>query len=118
MTLTSRLKTANLKEVAPVIFYGTVGAIFLVLLPFSNFPPHIGLTGILSLATAYGILKNRLWALWLVGALLAVATTISIYTLYVIAFTNWILGIGMIVYGILTWLVTLYILLKRRPQEP
>ena len=117
VSLTSKLKTADFKELAPVIFYGTVGAILLILLPFSNFPPHIGLTGTLSLVTAYGIFKSRFWAIWLVGALFAVATTISLYTLYVIAFTNWIVGISMIAYAVLTWLVTLYILLKRKPQK-
>jgi hypothetical protein len=117
MSFTSKLKTADFRALAPVVFYGAVGIIFLVLLPFANFPPHIGLTGILSLVTAYGIFKKRFWALWLVVALFAVATTISLYTLYVIAFTNLIMGISMIVYAALTWLFTLYIVLKRKPPE-
>jgi hypothetical protein len=117
VSFASKLKTADFRELAPVIFYGAVGIILLTLLPFANFPPHIGLTGILSIVTAYGILKNRFWALWLVAALLAVATTISLYTLYVIAFTDWIVGISMIVYVVLTWVVTLYIVLKRKSQE-
>ena len=117
MAFMSKLKTADPKALAPVAFYAAVGIIFLALLPFANFPPHIGLTGILSLVTAYGILKKRFWALWLVIALLAVATTISLYTLYVIAFTNVVVGVSMIVYAVLTWLVTLYIVLKRKPIE-
>ncbi|MCW4054546.1 MAG: hypothetical protein NWE84_06470 [Candidatus Bathyarchaeota archaeon] len=117
MSFASKLKTADVKALAPVAFYGTVGVIFLALLPFANFPPHIGLTGILSLVTAYGILKKRFWALWLVGALLAVATTISLYTLYVIAFTDWVAGISMIFYAVLTWLFTLQIVLKRKQTE-
>jgi hypothetical protein len=117
MSFTSKLKTADFRALAPVVFYGAVGIIFLALLPFANFPPHIGLTGILSLVTAYGIFKKRFWALWLVVALFAVATTFSLYTLYVIAFTNWIVGISMIVYAALTWLFTLYIVLKRKPPE-
>jgi drug/metabolite transporter (DMT)-like permease len=88
-----------------------------VFLPLANFPPHIGLTGLLSLVTAYGIIKKRHWAFWMVVALFAVATTISLYTLYVIAFTNVIVGVSMIVYAVLTWLVTLYIVLKRKPTE-
>jgi len=117
VSFTSKLKTAEVKALAPVAFYGAVGIILLALLPFSNFPPHIGLTGTLSIVTAYGIFKKRFWAFWLVLALSAVATTISVYTLYVIAFTNWIVAISMIAYAVLTWLVTLYILLKRKPQE-
>jgi len=113
----SRLKKTGVRVLMPVAFYGAVGVVFLVLLPFANFPPHVGLTGILSLVTAYGIFKKRFWALWLVIALFAVATTISLYTLYVIAFTNWIVGISMIVYVVLTWLVTFYIVLKRKTPE-
>ncbi len=117
MSFTSKLKTADVHTLAPVAFYGAVGIIFLALLPFANFPPHIGLTGILSLITAYGIFKKRFWAIWLVVALFAVATTISLYTLYVIAFTNWLVFTSMIIYAVLTWLVTAYILLKRNTQE-
>jgi hypothetical protein len=118
VSFASKLKTAGIRTLAPVAFYGAAGLIFLVLLPLANFPPHIGLTGILSLVTAYGIFKKRFWALWLVVALLAVATTISLYTLYVFAFTNVIVGISMIVYAVLMWLFTLYIVLKQKPTEP
>jgi hypothetical protein len=111
----NKLKTADFRELAPVIFYGSVGILLIVLLPFANFPPHIGLTGALSLVTAYGILKNRFWAFWLVIALLAVATTISLYTLSVVALTNWIVAISMIAYAVLTWTFTLYLALKRNP---
>lgn len=117
MSFMSKLKTAGIQTLVPTVFYGVVGIILLVLLPLANFPPHIGLTGILSLITAYGILKKRFWALWLVVALFAVATTISLYTLAVIAFTNVIVGASMVVYAVLTWVVTLYIVLKRKPAE-
>ncbi len=111
----SKLKNADFRELAPVFFYGSVGILLIVLLPFANFPPHIGLTGALSLVTAYGILKNRFWAFWLVIALFAVATTISLYTLSVVAFTNWIVAISMISYAVLTWIFTLHLALKRNP---
>jgi uncharacterized membrane protein len=114
VSFVSKLKTADFKELAPVIFYGATGALLLILLPFANFPPHIGLTGALSLVTAYGILKNRFWAFWLVVALFAVAITISLYTLAVIAFTNWIVTTSMMFYAVLTLLFTFYIALKRK----
>ena len=117
MSFASKLKTADFKELAPAIFYGAVGVILIVLLPLANFPPHIGLTGALSIVAAYGILKKRLWALWLIVALLAVATTISLYTLAVTGFSNWITGLSMVAYAVLTWLVTLYIVLKRKSSE-
>jgi len=113
----SKLKTLGIQTLAPTVFYGAVGIIFLVLLPLANFPPHIGLTGIISLITAYGILTKRFWALWLVVALFAVATVFSLYTLYVIAFTNVIVSVSVLVYAVLTWFITLYIVLKRKPTE-
>jgi len=114
MSFVSKIKTSDFKELAPVIFYGAVGALLIVLLPFANFPPHIGLTGALSLVTAYGILKNRVWAFWLVVALFAVAMTISLYTLSVVTFTNWIVTTSMISYAVLTLIFTLHIALKRK----
>src|SRR4030043_55631 len=117
MSFASKLKTMDIGALAPVAFYGAVGVLLLALLPFSNFPPHVGLTGILSLITAYGIFKKRFWALWLVVALFAVATTFSLYTLYVVAFSNWIVGVSMIVYAVLTWTFTFYIVVKRKPSE-
>jgi len=113
----SKLKAADARTLAPVAFYGAVGIIFLALLPFANFPPHVGLTGILSLVTAYGILKKSFWAIWLVGALFAVATTISLYTLYVVQFSNWLVGISMVAYAILTWIFTAYVISKRKTPE-
>jgi hypothetical protein len=117
VSFASKIRTVGIQTLAPAVFYGVAGIILLVLLPLANFPPHIGLTGILSLVTAYGILKKRFWALWLVVALFAVATTISLYTLYVFAFTNVIVGVSMIVYAVLTWAFTLYIVLRRKPTE-
>ena len=114
MSFGSKLKTADFRALAPVVFYGAVGVIFLVLLPLANFPPHIGLTGILSLVTAYGIFKKRFWALWLVVALFAVATTLSLYTLYIVAFSNWIVGVSMVAYAVLTWAFTLHLVLGKQ----
>ena len=114
MSFASKLKMADFRALAPVVFYGAVGAIFLVLLPLANFPPHIGLTGTLNLVAAYGILKKRFWAFWLVLALFGVGTVISLYTLYIIAFTDWIVGVSMSAYAVLTWLFTLHMILKRK----
>jgi hypothetical protein len=113
----AKLKTANIRTLAPVAFYGAVGVILLISLLFANFPPHVGLTGILSLITAYGLFKKRFWATWLVVALFFVATTFSLYTLYYVLFSNWIVGISMIAYAVLTWVFTAYTLSKRKPSE-
>ena len=117
MSFRSKLKTADVRTLVQAAFYGAVGIILLALLPFADFPPHIGLTGILSLVTAYGIFNKSFWAVWLVAALFAVATTVSLYTLYVVQFSNWLVGISMVAYAVLTWIFTAYILLKRKAPE-
>lgn len=117
MPFGSRLKTANIRTLAPVAFYGAVGVLLLVLLPFANFPPHVGLTGILSLITAYCLFKKRFWATWLVVAFFFAATTLSLYTLAYFMFSNWIVGISMLAYAVLTWIFTAYTLSKRKTSE-
>jgi hypothetical protein len=110
VSLGSKLKNASIGTIMPIAFYGAVGIAFLVLLPLSNFPPHIGLTGIMNLIVAYGLVKKRAWAKWLIAALLFVATTISLYTVYYILFSNWLASLGLLVYAVLTWYFTYYIL--------
>ncbi len=113
MSLASKLKTADFRALTPIGFYAVAGILLLALLPFVNFPPHIGLTGILSLITAYGLVKKRFWAFWLVIALFFVVTMFSLYTLYVIALGNLPTALSMIAYVILTWIFTAYVASKR-----
>jgi hypothetical protein len=115
MPLATTLKNMSLGAIAPVAFYGAVGIVFLILLPIASFPPHLGITAIASLITAYALFTKRRWATWLVVALFFVATTISLYTLYFILFSNWLASVGLIVYVVLTWYFTYYSLLKRIP---
>src|SRR4030042_5100902 len=90
VALDSKLKNTSVRTLAPIVFYGVVGVLFLVLLPIANYPPHIGLTGVVSLIAAYGLFRKRWWALRLVVALFLVAATISLYTLYFPLPTNWL----------------------------
>lgn len=120
MSLASKLKavkTMDVRTLAPIAFYGVIGILFLVLLPFANFPPHIALAGITSLITAYGLFAKRYWAKWLVVATFFVATTISLSTLYYLLFANWVLDIIMIAYAVPTWVFTARTLLKEKPSE-
>jgi len=117
MSFASRLQDIGFETLAPAVFYAAAGIVLLALLPFSNFPPHVGLTGILSLINAYGIFKKRFWAIWLVVALFFVAMTFSLYTLLFIGFSNWIVSSGMIAYAVLTLVFTLYLALKRNAPE-
>jgi 4-amino-4-deoxy-L-arabinose transferase-like glycosyltransferase len=111
------VKTMGITALAPIAFYSVVGVLLLVLLPFANYPPHIGLTGIMSLITAYGLFTKRSWAKWLVAALFFVATTLSVYTLSYVIFSNWIVSISMIAYTVFTCVFTARTLLKKETSE-
>jgi hypothetical protein len=108
-----RLKDASLSTLAPIIFYAATGILFLILLPLANYPPHVGLTGVMSLITAYALFMKRRWAKWLVAAVFFVATTISLYTVYFILFSNVLVSVGMLVYAIFTWYFTYYAFIKK-----
>jgi hypothetical protein len=118
MSLASKLKMINMESIVPIAFYGLVGIIFLIMLPLSGFPPHIGLMGVSSLIAAYGLFKKRFWAIWLVVALFFVATTFTLYTLYYILVIDVLATVGMIAYAVLTWIFTAYVISKRKPAEP
>ncbi len=117
MPFTSKLKTTktpSITTLVPIAFYSLVGVIFLVLLPFSNYPPHIALTGIMNLITAYSLFTKRSWAKWLVIALFLVATTLSVCTLYYVILSNWLVSLSLIAYLAFTWLFTARTLLKSK----
>ena len=117
MSLKSKLKVESVGMFAAFVFYAVVGIICFIELPMTNFPPHIGIIGILSLITAYGLLKSRAWTLWVVVALLFIATTFSAYTLYFTFEKDLLLDVGMIAYLIFTWVFTAYTVAKRKALE-
>jgi hypothetical protein len=117
MSLKSKLKIENVGMFAAFVFYAVVGIICFVELPMTNFPPHIGIIGILSLITAYGLLKSRVWALWVVISLLFIATTFSAYTLYFAFEKDVLLDVSMIAYLLFTWVFTAYTAAKRKALE-
>ena len=116
MQLASKLKTLTPISLASVAFYGIVGIIFLIMLPLSGFPPHIGLIGITSIVAAYGLFMKRTWANWLVAALFLVATVFSLFTLYYVIATDAVAATSMIAYAVLTWVFTV-IVIKTRNKE-
>lgn len=109
----SMLRNIPSGTLASIIFYIITGIILLILLPLSNYPPHLGLTGVLSIITGYALLTKRAWARWLVAALFFVITTMTLYTIAVILFSNITVTIGMLVYAILTWYFTYYVFIKK-----
>ncbi len=117
MQIASKLKMENITSIASAAFYGLAGLVLLILLPFSGFPPHVGLLGIVSLATAYGLFMKRKWAIWLVAALFFVVSTFSLFTLYYVIATDALASASMLVYAVLTWAFTIFIVIKRKAQE-
>jgi hypothetical protein len=115
MPISSTLKNASVGITSSVIFYAGVGIVFLAVLPFVNFPPHIALTGMISLVAAYGLLTKRAWAPWLVVALFLVALTITAFTLFFSMLVNWPLNIGLIFYLILSFYFMYYTLSRGTP---
>ncbi len=120
MSIKSKFIMENLGMYSAFAFYVIVGIVFLVMLPIADFPPHIGIIGILSLATAYGLLRKRVWTIWFVVILFFTATTYSTYTIYLFYSSlgqNLIRDISTIAYLILTWVFTIYITAKRKILE-
>ena len=117
MSLGSRLKIESKGMFATFAFYAIAGIIFLVLLPIASFAPHLGIVGMFSLITAYGVLKKRVWAIWFVMILFFVGTTFSAFMIYNIPQLDYLLGVGAIAYLVLTWIFTVYAWEKRKIFE-
>jgi len=118
MSLGSRLKIESKGMFVTFVFYAIVGIIFLVLaLPIVSFAPHLAIIGMFSLITAYGVLGKRVWTIWFVMILFFVGTTFSAFMIYNIPEIDYLLGVGAILYLILTWTVTGYAVAKRKVFE-
>jgi len=115
MSLKSKLRIEDVGMFVALIFYAVAGIILLAVLPLTNFPPHIGIIGILSLLTAYGLFGKRAWTIWFVIIVFLVGTTFSVATLYF--GRELLLDISMIAYLILTWIFTVYVANKRKTLE-
>jgi hypothetical protein len=107
------LKTANPGTLASLAFYAVTGILLLVLLPLSNYPPHLALTGVVSLITSYALYLKRSWAKWLIAALFFVVTTMALYTVAIVLFSNILVTVGMLVYAVPTWYFTYYAFIKK-----
>jgi len=117
MSLKSKLKIENIGMVAALAFYAIVGIVCFAVLPIADFPPHIGIIGILSLITAYGLFKKRVWTIWLVVMLFFIATTFSAIMLYYFLGKDLLLDVSMIAYLISTWVFTAYTATKRKTLQ-
>lgn len=117
MSISSRLRIDDKGMLVTSVFYAVAGIVFLVLLATANYPPHIGIIAMLSIAAAYGIFRKRVWAVWLVVILFFTSTTFAAFAIYNAFAENYILGLGMTAYLVLTWLFTIYVAAKRKALE-
>jgi len=122
MALKSMLKVEKSGIAVASIFYLIAGIAQLVILAMSPIMP-IGVLAISCLITAYGLIKMRKWAVWLVVILLFPEITFATVTLYVSImqqqafFPNleWLLvHLMLVIYVIATLVASLYVLAKRQ----
>jgi len=114
LSLLTKLKTQKPFELTSLAFYVVTGIILMASLPLTGYPPHVGFLGILSLITAYSLFTKRAWAPWLVAGLFITITAFSLVTLVSAGFSNILVAISMLGYALLTWVFTMYLLLKRK----
>ena len=117
MSLGSKLKIESKGIFTAFVFYAVVGIICFVVLAMDFRLVHIGIIGIFSLITAYGLFKKRVWTIWFIVMLFFIVTAFSAYTLYYFLGKDLILDITMIAYLILTWVFTAYTGAKRKTFE-
>lgn len=103
-------KSKNRMIVVTFLFYTLTGTIFFADMILTGFPPHMGIIGILSIITAYGLFTNRAWKNWIVTGLFFITTTFSVYTLYYTLGENLVLNLSMMIYLILSLFFTFQIL--------
>jgi hypothetical protein len=114
MALSLKMDKENMPSLASAAFYGVAGIAFQAIMAISGFPPHVGLIGIVSVITAYGLVANRRWAPYTVAILLFTGTTFALYTAAVVYSTDMATAAGLTVYAVLTWIFTVVALKMRQ----
>ncbi|MEM0007439.1 MAG: hypothetical protein QXR89_04135 [Candidatus Bathyarchaeia archaeon] len=118
MGFKSRLKIENIGLLLASIFYTASGIVCIIVLATVDYELiHIGLIGIINLATAYGLIRRRRWALWSVFVLFFTNTTFTASMLYYTLGSDIIIDTAMILYLILTWVATIYLAARRKKLE-
>lgn len=124
MTLKSKFKVENPVVFLFSVFYIIAGAveIFYIVTEKFDAPPHIGVLGLLSLITAYGLFKMRKWSVLLATALFFLGITFGATTLYrsVTLQTfegELLLHTALIAYMIMLLIAFVYVVAKREKFE-
>ena len=106
-------KSKNKMIVVTFLFYTLTGMMFFTEMMLTGFPPHMGIIGILSIITAYGLFMNCTWKNWIITGLFFITTTFSGYTLYYTLGKNLVLNLSISIYLILSLLFTFQTLSKK-----
>ncbi len=118
MSLRSKLEIESFGMFSAFAFYAAAGISCLAILAMVDFRlVHIGIIGVLNLMVAYGLLKSRVWTIWVVIALFFIATTFSVSMLYFAFWENMLQDAILIVYLFLTWVFTVYTGARRKALE-
>ncbi len=124
MTLKSKFKIENPVVFLFSVFYIVAGAVEIFYLGVERFtaPPHIGVLGLLSLITAYGLFKMRKWSVLLVTALFLLGITFGATTLYNSVILQTFEGalsfhLALIVYMIMLLIAFVYVVSKKEKFE-
>jgi len=126
MPLKSRLKVEKPGVLAVSIFYVVVGGAEAAILASSNFTlVHVGPLAVLSLITAYGLIRMKKWSIPLAVILFFPAITFGITNLY--ASVMWqtfypsletlLFHLSLIVYLILAFIAVIYVVATRKNFE-
>ena len=110
------------KGIIPLFFYIVVGLVEIYVFFLTSFRLiSLGIFGFLNFLTAYGLIKNKSWTLWLIGFLFFTGTTLGVTTLYAstkiqMFFPNILVllfHLAIITYLFMVTLTTIYFFSKR-----
>ena len=99
------------------VFYLASAGFFFYFLVIDLNMIHVGLLGLLSLITAFGVFKKKSWSVWsaflvfCAGNAFAISLLLNPLTMETLEILS---EIGLIVYLILVWAAMLYLSIKRR----
>ena len=122
--LKAKIKPENRGLLLFSSFYIAAGVIEILyfLIENSSAPPHIGVLGLISLITAFGLLKMKRWSVLFATGLFLVGTAFSVTTLYnsilLQTFERGLLfHLAFIAYAVMLLAACLYVLTKRERFE-
>lgn len=114
MSIKSKLKIESTGMLLASVFYLVAGVLCFYFLATSPSLIHVGMIGILSIITAYGVFSKRFWAFWTAIILFFMVTMFSAVMLYYFFGTEIIIDLSFAAYLVLTWIATAYLASKRK----